>query len=321
MDKITLSASKIKLFETCSWAYYCKYHLKLKDPPNAGAARGTVSHLIFEILLKERHRKEFDKIISSQNVESSPSITRLINKTSKKLGVAHPEHYEMIKQMILVGLNNNFLCKEAVKVEAESEFKIENNNFIINGFIDKKAGYKDGSIEVFDYKSSKSKFTEDEINFNLQNLMYSLACFKTDGKIPKVTFIFLRFPKKPNQVAPQCTTDILKGFEEYLTFIAKQMSEFNVAIAKENVAAKCKEKKWLCGKNEYRGQRKNDGSLIWGCPFKFGFEYYALIDDKGKVLNTSLENDLTATDKQVIVKKTYAGCPAFSKKTTFISNF
>ena len=45
-----LSASRIKTLQTCSWQYWCKYHLKLPDKSNHGSLRGTICHAIFENL-------------------------------------------------------------------------------------------------------------------------------------------------------------------------------------------------------------------------------------------------------------------------------
>ena len=43
-----LSASRIKTLETCSWSYWCNYHLRVPQKQNEGALRGTVCHLAFE---------------------------------------------------------------------------------------------------------------------------------------------------------------------------------------------------------------------------------------------------------------------------------
>ena len=57
----TLSASRIKTAESCSWLYWCKYKLKLPDRSNDGARRGSICHLIFELLGEPRRKKYFDK--------------------------------------------------------------------------------------------------------------------------------------------------------------------------------------------------------------------------------------------------------------------
>lgn len=45
-----LSASRIKTAQSCSWLYWCKYKLKLPDKSNEGAKRGSICHLVFEVL-------------------------------------------------------------------------------------------------------------------------------------------------------------------------------------------------------------------------------------------------------------------------------
>ena len=59
-EKIRLSASKIKTLDSCSWLFFSKYHLKVPDTTNDGASRGTIVHLIFELLLKPKHKKKWD---------------------------------------------------------------------------------------------------------------------------------------------------------------------------------------------------------------------------------------------------------------------
>ena len=71
-----LSASKIKTFESCSWKYWCNYHLKLPQENNDGARRGTVCHLIFELLVKPRHKKHFDLIMEAKTLDASPAVKR-----------------------------------------------------------------------------------------------------------------------------------------------------------------------------------------------------------------------------------------------------
>lgn len=109
---ITLSASRIKTLETCSWTYWANYHLKLPQKNNSGAMRGTICHLVFELLLSPKHKKHFKSIMKSGNIEASPAITRLVDKHVKK-DKLNEEDREMIGNMILVGLNQDFLVKKA----------------------------------------------------------------------------------------------------------------------------------------------------------------------------------------------------------------
>ena len=96
-EKIKLSASKIKTVEGCSWLYYSKYILKLPDISNSGASRGTICHLIFELLLTDRHKKYFEDLCSGKaGVIKNPAIHRLILKNAKKLKVDDEENLDLI---------------------------------------------------------------------------------------------------------------------------------------------------------------------------------------------------------------------------------
>ena len=73
-----LSASRIKVAQTCSWLYWAKYVLKLPDRSNDGAKRGTICHLVFECLGNPRHKHHFKKIVKSKDVFASKAVRVLI---------------------------------------------------------------------------------------------------------------------------------------------------------------------------------------------------------------------------------------------------
>ena len=76
-ERVTLSASRIKTAQSCSWLYWAKYKLKLPDKGNEGASRGTVCHEVFELLGDKKHKKDFDKIIEKQDIFASKKIKDL----------------------------------------------------------------------------------------------------------------------------------------------------------------------------------------------------------------------------------------------------
>ena len=209
-----LSASKIKTLESCSWKYWCNYHLQLPQIGNDGARRGTVCHLVFEVLVRKRHHKHALQIIKSKNFEDSPAVKRLVIKSLKKEGALNEENYELCEKMIVVGLSTDFYCKGSKKISAEQEFLLESKNptYKIRGFIDKPAQYKN-ALKIIDYKSSKSKFSESELDSNFQGMAYTLAARKLWPKLKKVIveFLFLRFPRKPSQQI-EFNEDQIKGF-------------------------------------------------------------------------------------------------------------
>lgn len=307
--KKSLSASSLKSFDTCTWLYFCQYELKLPQSTNDGALRGTIVHLIFELLLNKRHRHHYDKIMHRDDIAGSPAIRRLVIKKLKEVKILSPDNYELCNRMILVGLKTDFYGKETIGTsvsEPEFRFELENENpkYVVRGFIDKMIYYPNGNIKIVDYKSSKAKFSGDDLTANIQAMTYSLVGYKVfDADDVSVEFIFLRYPKQPlQQVHP--TKDQLKGFEEYLAYMYDLILNFDEKRAKSNMAAYNDKNKWLCKAGK------------WICPYYNGFDYYAVVDEKNKNLKTSFnKKDLVVESGQKIVKKRYSGCPCWTRQT------
>ena len=313
-----LSASRIKTLETCSWVYWCKYHLHLPDKSNSGALRGTVCHNIFEFLLRDSHRKHYDAILKADSIEGSKAVTRYVHSYLRKCDIenfgneTYQENYDLIDDMIVVGLKNDFFGNESLIYsdpyieKPEQEFEITNRKpkYKIRGFIDKPIQYKDKKeIRIVDYKSSKYKFRGDDLTSNVQAMMYSLASLKLWPKLkPVVEFLFLRFPKQPVQRL-EFSKEQLKGFEHYLEQVYDSINNFSEKDSVSNFAIDGGWKtKWMCGPT------KNG----WECPLKHPYEYYVLKNNRGKVIKSSLENNLIIEKKgQKIEKLKYEGCPKF----------
>lgn len=323
-DLVAISPSRLKTFKSCSWLYYCKYILKLPDKTNSGALKGTCCHNIFEFLLERKDVFDELKKKKQKSLSNSPLIERYVRKYCLKYDLSE-EDYDDIENMIFVGLENDFYCSKAKKVLPELDFDLTNENpkYRIKGFIDKIAFYKDGSIKMIDYKSSKKKFEGEEKEFNLQALIYTLAAKKMYEKFKsKIEFLFLKFPDDPALKIDDISDGVLEGLESYLEEASNALNNFGEKEAYSNFASKQDFPKkgfggpLQCGFAKYKGQLKKDGSVMWHCPCKFDFEYYALLDEEGEVIQSSLnKEDLEDKKKEdyFIVKKNYKGCPMFIK--------
>jgi len=305
--KIKLSASKIKTLDSCTWLYHCQYTLKIPQTTNLGASRGLCAHTVLETFIKKRHFKHYNSALKSIITKA---VDRLVRKHAKKLKVTEEVDIGMIFEMITTACQYDFFCKEGggdqSTLVAEKEFKIESNNYIINGFLDKIAFYPDEKIKITDYKTSKAKFAKDEIENNLQGLMYSLACYKEYKTIPDVEFLFLRFPKNPSQFFARCTKSQLKGFECYLDYLAEFLKDFDENKAKSKMAYHDIKKKWLCG----REGLKKDGGQAFICQYRRPCVYYVERDKAGEIIRSSFKkSELNESNK--IEKMEYNGCPAF----------
>jgi len=334
MPKETLSASKIKMLKSCSWLYWCKYHLKLPDKTNDGAQKGEVVHLIFECLGKERHKKHYNNILKNKNVFASKSIKRLVYKHVNAKKLNNEDHIDDIKEMIYKGLLYDFFGNKyglPSEVVSEKEFEISVSegdiNYKIKGFIDKLFIYEDKSIVLIrDFKTNKKKYEGKEVTDNLQDNMYTLAIKKLYPQLQNIKMEFL-FLKQETEIEilmeMQAKTKYeIVGFEHELTEYQKYADSFIEKTSCSNLAAKLGIPKdgsfggkLLCGFTTKPNELKKDGTPKWCCTYKFPFEYYALYNEKQEFLKSSFKiEDLNkikkATDK-IEIKK-YKGCPAWN---------
>jgi len=335
----TLSASRIKTAESCSWLYWCKYKLKLPDKSNDGARRGSICHLVFEVLGNPRHRKHFEQIKKTLDVFSSEPIKRLIMKHAVREGVDDEDNILLIKEMTLNGLMYDFFGDthdDPTEEHSEKDFHIVVNNgtvkYKIRGFIDKLFLYEDKKYALIrDFKTSKATFKGKELDDNMQDLMYSLAVrhLFPEYDTKQSEFLFLKFDLIPDvkdsgvvRMKP-LDEDDLHGFEHHLTEIQEYLDNFNEDTATSNMAAyqgfpddgsfSCK---LLCGFAKEKGQLKKDGTPMWHCGMKFDFFYHEIKDKEGFVIKTCFEEDFSedmVPDGGSHEMKYYAGCPSFRK--------
>ena len=299
----TLSASRIKTLETCSWVYWLNYHAKVPQSQNDGALRGTICHTIFELLLNKRHLKNYKRVIKKNSIDGDEAIARLVKKLAKQVDLKE-DNYKLLNDMILVGLKNDFFGEGGEIVKPEYAFDIVNEEpkYHIKGFIDKPIKIKK-EMHIIDYKSSKYKFRGDDLEANIQAMMYSLASKKLWPKLkPIVKFLFLRFPKQPIQ---ELTFDDnqLKGFEHYLQHINEYVNNFDENSAQANFAVDSVKNKWMC---QVGG---------WKCPYKDPYEYYIKVNNKGEIVETSLQNNFKDIKGFKVETRKYEGCPKFNNKS------
>lgn len=330
-----LSASRIKTLQMCSWQYWCKYHLKLPDKSNEGSLRGTICHAVFENLGNPKHKKHYTRIIKTQNAFASPPVKRMIEAYAKKHNIDDFENMDLINQMTVEGLNYDFFGdKEGkpTKSISEKDFDISVNegdkNYRILGFIDKLFLFKRKKTALIrDFKTSKQIFSGKEYTDNMQNLMYCLAVKHLYPEFLKrrMEFLFVKFDCNNDGCCEMEPLDVdeLEGFEYFLTEVQQIINNFNEDIASKNLAY---DKGYLgrddgfagrvvCGRADFAGQLKKDGTPMWHCPFKFAREFYVLVDKKGvRVASADLKKDLKhkKTKDLKMEKVKYDGCPAFS---------
>jgi hypothetical protein len=332
-ERVTLSASRIKTAQSCSWLYWFKYILKAPDKSNDGAKRGTICHNVFELLGDPKNKKDFEKIIQKQDVYASAKVKKLILTEAKNSNVDDIENLDLIKKMTLNGLNYDFFAESMGKIDeafSEKDFDFDINDgqvsYKTKGFID-KIFIKNNKAIIRDFKSSKEVFKGKDLEDNLQDLMYTLAAKKLFPNIKEIysEFVFLKFPPEKGVIKMSPVSDEeLRGFEYQLSSIQKYLDNFNEKFAQKNFAAKADFPKdnsfsgpLLCGYAKTLGEKKNDGSLKWHCPAKFAFDFYKIKKD-GKIVDSCFlqekkEYEKKYPDHEFFLFK-YEGCPAHKKR-------
>ena len=332
--KETLSASKIKTLKSCSWQYWCKYVLKLPDKTNSGALIGDTVHILLECLGADKHKKHYDKIIKKKDIFASKAIKRLVYKHAKRKNLNEEDQIEDIKSMALKGLMYDFFGKKfgnptEVICEKDFELVVEQDDiaYKIKGFIDRLFIYGDhGFVLIRDYKTNKKKYEGKEVSDNLQDYMYTLAINKLypQFKDIKMEFLFLKQDLEDGGVMPMQPKNKyeLLGFEHELTGYQKYADNFTEKTALSNMAANQGMPKdgsfggkLMCGFAKEPNQLKKDGTPMWYCTYKFGFDYYVVLDKDGKIKKSAFTKKELANIKlledEKIIKKRYDGCPCF----------
>lgn len=316
--------------------------MKMPRTSNDGSRRGTICHALLECLVKPNHRHYVDKIRACKNPFHFPAIARYLEILARREQLPYDQvvvnkdknglmtHREEIVKMLIVALENNFLGQPGDEIKTEIKHTVEVNRggkkFTILGIVDKvfirrNAKGEVVEVEIVDYKTSSKKFDENDIEANLQGLVYQFFAKDMFPKVKniKFSFLFLRFPSSPLQTVPVLPDENVDGFEHYLSYITKYMSTFTEDHAKKNFAKYNMASKFLCGlhgnKKYFDKARKvkvehNEPQFL--CSLRDPYEYFAVIDAEGNNLRSAMSiAELKLKGIEVAVKRKYLGCPAW----------
>ncbi len=318
-----IRSSKLKTLEGCSYLYWATYIQGIPVKNNSGAEKGSICHDILEWLAEPNRKDIFEKIIETGSVFCHSEIKTSIAEKISKSHTLKPdqETLDHINDMIITGMKCDFWVAGGEIIAHEYKFDITNKDpyYKIRGFFDKVA-VKGDYIIIHDYKSSKRKFVGEDRESNIQALIYLLAAKKLwPDKKAKLIFIFLAYPDDP-MMEIEYSDNVLSGFETYLNIMQDKIDKFVYKDATSGFAADITppesgefKGQLLCGYSRYKGQLKKDGTVMFACPVKWGFEYYKVLDNTGKVMYTSLYDDIVLEDGQKLEKVIYSGCPRFNR--------
>ncbi|MDD3861817.1 MAG: UvrD-helicase domain-containing protein [Candidatus Gracilibacteria bacterium] len=216
----TLSYSQFDTFKTCPLKYSYRYMIGVPSPQSHAANFGSSIHDTLNQLYK---MLKFGKKV---NLEI---LAELYEKNWSPYGYESVEHEEIRKKQGL-DLLTEFFKKNSepwiVPAFLEQPFSIKVGDFTISGRIDRIDRLSDGTFEVIDYKTGRSK---DNVNLNkdLQLSIYALAC-RDVLKIPvsKLSLYYLENNEKSSTERSAQQIDDVKGeIQGYI--LDMQTSKFN----------------------------------------------------------------------------------------------
>jgi ATP-dependent helicase/DNAse subunit B len=200
-----LSASSIKNFDMCNFAYYLSYICKLKGFQNEGALKGTIFHSVMEDMahlvlknktitkeailgsLEEHWKTNTEKEKEWCNLKGLDKDWCIKNLFKICLDKGTPFDYNVLgieKEFDLTfDFNYNLIfddlgnrAKELDVSTYEFVDAIGGDIFRIFGFMDLIIEKDKDTISIIDYKTAKQGKTQEESQKDIQFLIYDLAC-------------------------------------------------------------------------------------------------------------------------------------------------
>ncbi len=205
------SYSQINSYNNCPYQYKLAYILKI---PTKGSASFSFGQSIHNTLQKFYERMQelnsvkqvslFSPIVANKNINGNiqvPTWDELLQmyeeswvndwfESSSQRESYYKKGREVLKIFYQTQENN-----WTIPVSLESAFKIKVGDYFINGRIDRIDQLPDGTLEIIDYKTGKTKekLVGDEKN---QLLIYQIAAqslpeFRNVGEVSKLSFYYL----------------------------------------------------------------------------------------------------------------------------------
>lgn len=243
---LTVSYSKLSLFENCAYRYKLKYiDGNYANSKTLALELGTILHKGLEI--KGRNKIEgqdvdYDYIKTSvvegceEKNDKSTAFLPGTNDIKKRYmedwmtkdentGFNYNDKMEVYLNSVIQSRMENPEWN-VFAVEDHFEF-VYDNRCIVHGFIDRLDQNEDGEIKVIDYKSSKRVFRDADIKTPLQMVIYDIACVFKYGKLPMYhEYDFILLDKKQTTEDGVCSKGYLKRGLKKIDKLLSLIDEF-----------------------------------------------------------------------------------------------
>lgn len=189
------SYSQISMFELCPRQYQYTYLYKIPQPPSGALSFGSTLHnTLQEFYLRVMQSKQASLFMEFNEDLSLNQLMDIYNEKWISSGYESKAHMDASKQRgkdILKAFYAHFQeGTEAIEF-LEKGFKLKIGDYTISGRIDRADKKAEGTLEIIDYKTGKSK-SQKEVDNDIQLQIYAMAakeCFSQPAS--KLTLYFL----------------------------------------------------------------------------------------------------------------------------------
>jgi len=210
---ILMSATRMQMYLSCKWKYYCNYVLHLPRKPNASFKLGIAVH---ESLALAGDIWKKNEKFTAEDIEN---IKAKYNKIAAREGIADTNVYHEGLAMVMSRVNN-FVNGTILTVE--DRFRVATNEGVmLIGAMDKVEELNEDTILVVDYKTSKYFETTSELKSDIQLSVYDVVA---SIKYPNYKRIILSLDYlRGEPVYTYRTPEERKGFMDYMLAIYAEM--------------------------------------------------------------------------------------------------
>lgn len=224
------SFSQVKAYETCPYQYKLMHVLKIPTKGSASFSFGSSMHNTLHAFYKKvqelnsaQQASLFGPLVEapSEGETKVPSYDELLDMYDKhwiadwyKSKLQREKYYKKGKEILKTFYDSQEGAWD-VPVGLESWFKIQVGNHLLHGRIDRLDKLDDGTLEIVDYKTGKTKekLTSDDKE---QLLIYQIAAqslpeFRNQGEVSKLTFYYLNDNVKTSFIGGEKELEKLKN--------------------------------------------------------------------------------------------------------------
>lgn len=181
------SYSRLDTFDTCPHAYYLQYIKGEKSKDNVWNVLGSATHDALEKIVRDNA----DTSILKKSVKDSLDTLDFI-------GLDFPKSNGDMRGNWINNMNGfaSHYQKPDGKFECEKFFLLDVDGIKIQGYIDLIEHNDDGSVNIYDYKTSSLYKGGDIEKHGRQLLIYAMALEQEGIKVNKVAWLFLKYAGK-----------------------------------------------------------------------------------------------------------------------------